>query len=326
MRAGNSAGLGLGLVSAATFGTSGAFAASLLNAGWTPGAAVTVRVVIAALVLTLPALLALRGQRNGLRRGSRSLLIYGLGAVAGAQLCYFNAVGHLPVAVALLLEYSGVLLVVGWVWIRHGHRPGRMTAAGGIAAFVGLILVLDLFSTRGTDPVGVLWGLGAAVGLAIYFVLSSATEDAPSPIVVAWGGLAIGSLALLTAGVAGVLPLAAPRTNVTLASTQVSWLVPVLGMSIIAASIAYVTGIFGARLLGARVASFVGLTEVLFAVLFAWLLLGQAPHLIQGVGGALVLAGIALVRLDETSAIAAPTSKDVQAHDPNSREAETGAT
>ena len=78
-----------------------------------------------------------------------------------------------------------------------------------------------------------------------------------------------------------------------------SWLVPVLGLSLVAAVVAYVAGIFGARLLGAKVASFVGLTEVLFAVLFAWLLLGQVLTPLQLAGGVLVIAGIALVRLDE---------------------------
>jgi drug/metabolite transporter (DMT)-like permease len=86
---------------------------------------------------------------------------------------------------------------------------------------------------------------------------------------------------------------------VTLLDTQVSWLVPVVGLSIVAAVIAYVAGIMGARLLGAKVASFVGLTEVLFAVFFAWLLLGQVLNAVQLAGGVLVLAGIALVRVDE---------------------------
>src|SRR3954451_6651602 len=67
--AGSGAGLGLALVSAATFGTSGAFASSLLVAGWTAGAAVTVRVVLAAAALTVPALLALRGRVRQLRHG-----------------------------------------------------------------------------------------------------------------------------------------------------------------------------------------------------------------------------------------------------------------
>jgi drug/metabolite transporter (DMT)-like permease len=303
--AGSSAGLGLTLVSAATFGTSGAFASSLLGTGWTAGAAVTARVVIAAVVLTVPALLALRGRLDQLRRGGGTVAVYGVVAVAGAQLCYFNAVAHLPVAVALLLEYSGVLLVVGWMWAWHGHRPGRLTGFGGLAAVVGLALVLNVLGSRGVNPAGVLWGLGAAVGLAVYFVVSSGTDDALPPIVVAWGGLAVGAPALLLAGAAGALPLAAPRTDVTLASTRVSWLVPVLGMSLVAAAVAYVAGILGARLLGARVASFVGLTEVLFAVLFAWLLLGQTPRPVQLAGGLLVVAGIALVRLDERPEVAA---------------------
>jgi drug/metabolite transporter (DMT)-like permease len=302
MRAvGSRAGLGLVLVSAATFGTSGAFAASLLTAGWTAGAAVTVRVVIAALVLTVPALLSLRGRVDQLRRGGGTVVVYGVVAVAGAQLCYFNAVQRLPVAIALLLEFSGVLIVVGWMWARHGQRPGRLTGLGGLSALVGLALVLDLLGSRGVDPVGVLWGLGAAVGLAVYFVVSSGTEDALPPLVVAWGGLTVGALTLLIAAAAGALPLAAPRTDVTLASTRVSWLVPVLGMSLVAGAVPYVAGILGARRLGARVASFVGLTEVLFAVLFAWLLLGQTPHPMQLAGGVLVVTGIALVRLDEPS-------------------------
>jgi drug/metabolite transporter (DMT)-like permease len=298
---GSRAGLGLVLVSAATFGTSGAFAASLLRAGWTAGAAVTVRVVIAALVLTVPALLSLRGRVDQLRRGGGTVVVYGVVAVAGAQLCYFNAVQRLPVAIALLLEFSGVLIVVGWMWARHGQRPGRLTGLGGLSALVGLALVLDLLGSRGVDPVGVLWGLGAAVGLAVYFVVSSGTEDALPPLVVAWGGLTVGALTLLIAAAAGALPLAAPRTDVTLASTRVSWLVPVLGMSLVAGAVPYVAGILGARRLGARVASFVGLTEVLFAVLFAWLLLGQTPHPMQLAGGVLVVTGIALVRLDEPS-------------------------
>ena len=295
-------GLALALLSAATFGTSGSFAASLIEAGWTPGAAVTVRVLVAALVLLLPALLQLRGHGRLLRRSGRTLLVYGIAAVAGAQLCFFMAVEHLSVAVALLLEYSGALLVVGWLWLRHGQRPGVLTVCGAAVSVAGLALVLELLGGAELDLVGVLWGLGAAFGLATYFVVSAQSEDALPPLVVAWGGLAVGGAALGLAGASGVLPLAAPRTDVTLLDVQVSWLVPVLGLALVAAVVAYVTGIAGARLLGAKVASFVGLTEVLFAVAFAWVLLGQSLGTVQLLGGALVLVGIALVRVDELRA------------------------
>ena len=49
--------------------------------------------------------------------------------------------------------------------------------------------------------------------------------------------------------------------------------------------IAYVAGIAAARRLGARLASFTGMAEVFFAVLFAWLLLGQLPSPMEFLGG-----------------------------------------
>jgi len=304
MRSLGGVGLGLALMSAAAFGTAGALAASLIDSGWTPAAAVTARVTIAALVLTVPALLHLRGRhaqlrRNQLRRTSGSLLVYGLLAVAGAQLCFFTAISHLSVGVALLLEYSAALLVVGWLWLRHGQRPRRLTAVGGLVALTGLALVLNLTGDQQVNLTGALWGLGAAGGLAVYFVISAGDSDALPPVVMAWGGLAVGGAVLLAAGALGVLEMRAPRVDVTLLDVELSWLVPLLSLALVAAAFAYIAGIAAARSLGARLASFVGLTEVLFAVAFAWLLLGQVPLPIQLAGGLLVLAGIALVRYDE---------------------------
>ena len=297
------AGLGLAAVSAATFGTAGSFASVLLASGWSPGAAVAVRIGIAAIVLTLPAMLALRGRWRLLRRDAVSVIAYGVAAVGIAQLCYFNAVEHLSVSVALLLEYSGTLLVVLWMWARHGQRPRRLTVIGGVVAVVGLAFVLDLTGGQRIDVVGVLWGLGAAVGLAAYFILSARVasdggESLPG-IAMAWAGMAMAALSLLAAGAVGVLPMHASMHDVAFRSVTTSWLVPVLGLSLVAAAFAYTTGIWAARMLGARLASFVGLGEVLAATLFAWLLLGQQPGVMQAVGGLLVLAGIALVRADE---------------------------
>jgi drug/metabolite transporter (DMT)-like permease len=301
-------GLALALISAATFGTSGTFASSLIATGWSPGAAVTIRVIVAAALLTVPALLQLR-RLTVSARSLRRIGVYGVFAVTGAQLCYFNAVAHLSVAVALLLEYSGILLVIGWGWARHGHRPRRLTIGGGVISLAGLVLVLDLIGSHHVDPAGVLWGLGAAVGLAVYFVMASDDTDGLPPLAIAWGGLAVGAVLLGVAAAVGVLPVHAARADVTLLHRHVSWLVPVLGMSVIAGVVAFLTGIAAARALGAKLASFVGLTEVLFAVAFAWLLLDQRLRPVQLIGGALVIAGIALVRLDEMREPGAPVTE-----------------
>ncbi|SHH54070.1 Threonine/homoserine efflux transporter RhtA [Jatrophihabitans endophyticus] len=296
---GRSVGLGLAVVSAATFGTSGSFADSLMASGWTPGGAVTVRIGLAALALTVPALFVLRGRWRSLRTGAADVAAYGLVALAGCQLFFFNAVEHLSVGVALLLEYSGTLFVVLWLWLRHGQRPSRLTVAGGLIAIVGLVLVLDLTGPQRVDLVGVLWGLGAAAGLATYFVVSSHSDAQLHPVAMAWAGCVLGFTALAVFALVGLIPFETRAADVDLGGARLSWLVPALGVALVATVAAYTTGIAAARRLGAKVASFVGLAEVLFAILFAWLLLDQQPSVLQLIGGLVVLAGIALVRVDE---------------------------
>src|SRR4051794_26810636 len=236
------AGLALAVLSAATFGTSGTFAAALLAAGWSPAAAVTTRIGVAAAVLTVPALITLRGRWHLLRANVAVIAAYGLIAVAGCQLFYFNAVDHLSVGVALLLEYSGTLLVVLWVWLRHGQRPRRLTLLGGAVALAGLVLVLDLTGEQRVDLVGVLWGLGAAAGLAFYFVLSAHTDETLPPMVMAWAGMAVGAVMLLGAGAVGIVSIHATTRDADFAGTRTSWVVPIVGLSLVAAVIAYCAG------------------------------------------------------------------------------------
>ena len=305
-------GMSLAVLSAATFGTSGAFGSSLIDAGWTPAAAVTARITLAALVLTPFAAWQLRGNWAPLVKAYRTVAAYGLVAVAGCQLAYFNALSHLSVGVALLLEYLGTILVVGWLWLRHGQRPRWLTVLGGLTAIAGLVLVLNLTSSQRVDPVGLVWGMLAAVGLAVYFVLSSGEDSPLPPLVLAWAGMCVGALALIVLGATGAIAVRAPLVDVTLFDHRVSWLVPVVWLSVVAAVIAYVCGIGAARLLGAKLSSFIGLTEVVFAVLFAWVLLSQVPALIQLAGGVLIVAGVSLVRLDELRPAKAPLLSEVR--------------
>jgi len=291
-------GVALAIVSAATFGTSGTFGASLIDSGWSPAAAVTTRITVSALVLTVPALIQLRGRWPLLRRSAWRVLAYGLIAIAGCQLFYFNAIKLMPVGVALLIEYLAVVLVVGWLWLAHGQRPRRRTIAGAVTSIAGLAMVLNLAGSARLSPVGVMWALLAAAGLAIFFVLSAGDDPLP-PVVMAWGGMCVGAVTMGVLGGSGALAMSASTRDVDFVGHRVSFLVPVLGLSLVAAVISYVVAIAAARRLGAKLASFIGMAEVLFAVLFAWVLLGQVPTPVQFAGGALILAGVTLVRLDE---------------------------
>lgn len=292
-------GLLLAVISSAAFGTSGALAKGLLAAGWTPAAAVTWRVAIGAVILAVPALLAMRGRWRLLRTGWPTVVLFGVIAVASCQLAYFLAVERLEVAIALLLEYCGVILVVGWLWIRHGQRPQPLTIFGTAIAVAGLVLVLDVFGAVQIDPIGVMWGLLAAAGLATYFVVSADDSHGLPPIALAAGGLVTGTVVLLLAGAIGVVPLGWNTSDVILSGMSVPWWLDVGLLGVVAAALAYLTGVAGTRRLGPKLASFVGLSEVLFAVLWAWLLLSELPTGLQLAGGLLILAGVAVVRLDE---------------------------
>ncbi|MBC2934105.1 DMT family transporter [Nocardioides sp. zg-1228] len=296
------AGLLLALASALTFGLSGALARGLLDTGWSAGAAVTLRTAIAALVLLVPGLLALRGRLHVLRANAGLVTVYGITAVAGAQLCYFYAVTYMQVSVALLLEYTAPVAVVVWLWVRHGHRPSGLTVIGAAIAAAGLVLVLDVVSGAELSTAGVLWALGAMVGAASYFVISADEGNGLPGISLAAGGLFVATAVLGAAGAIGVLPFRTSTADAAYAGVAVPWWVTVLALGLVTAAFAYVTGIEAGRRLGSRLASFVALGEVLAAVVWAWLLLDELPRPIQLAGGLLVLAGVVVVKLGEERA------------------------
>lgn len=297
--------LGIALLSSAVFGLSGSFAKSLLETGWTSTTAVAVRMGGAALVLLVPALIALRGNWHQVRENWKTILAFGFIGVAGCQFFFFNAVERLSVGVALLLEFLAPVLMVLWIWLATRRRPGIRTIGGTVAAVAGLVLVLDITGTVRVDPLGVLWGLAAAVCLAIYFFITARQNESLPPLVLATGGMIVGAATMLALGAAGVLPTGFSTSDVVLAGWTTAWWVPLAGLVLFSTVLAYVTGIVAARRLGSRVASFVSLTEVLFAVLWAWLLLAELPRPVQLVGGALIVLGVVLVRSDKAAGLPA---------------------
>lgn len=280
------------------FALSGPFAKSLMDAGWSPGAAVLVRIGGAGLILLIPTLLLLRGRWTSLRRSGKVIALYGTIAIAGAQVGFFNAVSYMSVGVALLIEYLAPVLLVLLVWAQTRRRPGVRTIVGTVLAILGMVLVLDLTGAQTVHPAGVAWALLAAVSLATYFVLGTKVSDELPPLVLAGGGLVIGTAVVALCGVVGLLPLVFSTADVTMLGLQMSWLVPIVSLALISTAGAYVSGIVATAKLGTRIASFVGLSEVVFAVLASWLLLAQLPGLLQLLGGVGILAGVILVRAD----------------------------
>jgi drug/metabolite transporter (DMT)-like permease len=292
-------GLLFAVASAFAFGLSGPLAKSLMEAGWSPTAAVTARLAGGAVVMAIFATIVRPDWFREAMLHRKTVVAYGLIPIAGAQLCYFNAVSHLSVGVALLLEYTAPVLVVAWLWVTTRRRPSNLTLAGVAIAIAGIMLVLDVFSGAHINLVGIAWASAAAICAACYFVMSdevAADGSGLNSITLAAGGLIVGSAAVALLGATGVMPMTFATHDAVIAGWTTSWMVPATALAVIPTAIAYTLGIMGIARLRPRFASLVGLSEVMFAVLAAWALLGEAMSPTQAVGGAVVLAGLALAR------------------------------
>jgi drug/metabolite transporter (DMT)-like permease len=299
--------------SAFAFGMSGPLGKALMEAGWSPTAAVTARLVGGAVAMAVFATFVKPDWVREAMQHWKTVFAYGLVPIAGAQLCYYNAVAHLSVGVALLLEYTSPVLVVGWVWATSRRRPSTLTLAGVGLAVAGIMLVLGIFQHGGLSAahislIGVGWGLAAAICAACYFMMSdevTADGSGLNSITLAAGGLIVGAVAVALLGASGVMPLTFTCHDTVVAGMTTSWVVPVIALALIPTAIAYTLGIMGIARLRPRFSSLVGLAEVMFAVLAAWALLGEALTPIQAVGGAVVLAGLVLARQgDRTEKVA----------------------
>jgi drug/metabolite transporter (DMT)-like permease len=293
----STAGLVMAVASALAFSSSGPFVKPLLEAGWSLGAALLVRMGVSGIILAPALFLAIRRERSFVRRHWRIVVGFGLTAVAGCQILFFSAMQRMPVAVALLIQYLAPVLLVGLAWIRTRRTPSRLVLLGSAVAVTGLVLVVDI-SGASFDLIGTLLALGAAVCVGAYFLIGERTGDDLPPLALASGGLLVGALLMAVLCVTGILPFAAPPVEVVLAGMTVPWFVPLLWVAAVGTTVGYALGVMAVPRVGARVASFVGLSEVLFALGFAWLFLAEVPAPVQFVGGALILLGVILVRMD----------------------------
>ncbi|MBF4633178.1 EamA family transporter [Agreia pratensis] len=310
-RSSTSAGLVIAVIAAATFGSSGALVKPLLESGWSPAAAVTVRALVGGVVLAPFAILILRGRWSALWRSRGRVLAMALIGVAGTQLLYFAAIQRIPVGTGILIEYMAPLLLVAFAWARTRRMPKAVVLIGSVVALVGLVMVVSPGGTSSLDILGLTLAVGAMAGCAVYYLIAAQPDDGLPPVALAAAGLLIGGIALGAVGLTGLVPFTVTSDDVALFGTAAPWWIPLLLVGVVSTAVAYATSITATQMLGSRLASFVGLLEVVAATFYAWLLLGEQLTLPQLLGGVLILVGIGFVRSEKTDAPIEPASVDL---------------
>jgi drug/metabolite transporter (DMT)-like permease len=298
-RSSTTLGLTIAVLAALTFGMSGAFIKPLLEAGWSPAAAVTIRALIGGVVLAPIALVALRGNWAALWKAGGRVAAMGFIGVAGTQLVYFAALQRIPVGTAILVEYMAPVLLVLFVWATSRHIPKAVVLIGSVVSIAGLVLVVSPGVDGALDILGLIFAGLAAVGCAIYYVIAAKPSEGLPPVALAAAGLLLGGVALGAVGLTGLVPWSMTFGLVNMLGTTVVWWIPLLIVGVLATAFAYAASITAAEMLGSRLSSFAGLLEVVAGALYAWILLGEALTWLQILGGVLILVGIGFVRSEK---------------------------
>ena len=305
-----SVGLGFAVFSAITFGGSGPFAKALIGAGFTPQQAAWLRILGAAAVL-VPLVLIFRG-RGGLRAARASwkaLVLYGLTGIAGCQTLFFLAASRLPVGVALMLEFSGPVLVVAWLKFGQKVAVPRSAAIGVSIAVVGLATVAEIWSGLRIDLIGLLAGLGAAACQATYFILIDKLTGAADPLVMTAAGSVVGAVVLTLIAAPWGTPWHVLVDTIAIGGRHAPGWVMAAWLILVSTVVAYLAGAAAVQRLSAAIGGAVAYVEVVAASIFALILLGETLRTNQIIGGAIVLVG-AFVAQSSVGKVAPPEIPD----------------
>ncbi len=290
------AGVLIAVASACCFGGSGPFAKPLIEAGLSPLSVTWLRVAGGALLM-VP--FAIR-HAGVVRRAPKLLLAYGLVAIAGVQGFYFAAIASIPVGVALLIEFLGPVMVLGWSRFVL-RRPVPPRAAIGVAlAVAGLAGVVQVWSGLSFDPLGLLLALGAACCQAAYFILADTGAEV-DPRGLAAYGLLVGAAVLTLIVRPWSVDWSVLGGTVTLSGHGLPAVVAVVWIVLASTVLAYLTGILAVRRLSAPIAGAIAYLEPVVATVLAWWLLGEQLGAVQLTGGALVLVGAYVAQRSATA-------------------------
>ena len=234
------------------------------------------------------------------------LVFYGVFGVALMQWSYSNAVSLLPISVALLIEYTAIVIVplVSLLLFKEKVRPRLWF---GIAAvLIGLAIVSNIWNSA-LNPLGVAWAIMAAVCLSIYFLIGEHTQrkrDAMSTLFYTFAVAAIFWAIMNLINPGKVIDI---NLEFNLGGNLSGISMPVwaglLWIGIMGSFIPMLLDYIALGNLSATAVGVIATAETVFATVFAWAWLNESMTTLEVIGGLIVVAGIILAETSRTSSI-----------------------
>ncbi|MCD9145330.1 DMT family transporter [Streptomyces albireticuli] len=307
-------------VAAASWGTTGATADLVMEAGglgpvaltfWRTAGGLLLLLAVRALRRRGAARTARRAPRAAgtLPRGAARILVTGLGLTV-FQVAYFGAVDGTGIAVGTVVTLGAapVLVAIGGR-LFMGERLGGGGVLAVAGAFTGLsVLMLGNDGTGAVRPVGVALALLSAAGYAVVTLYARSLEHqgrAADPFTTTVSSFVVGTVALLPfAAVEGLWP----RTREL---GRVLWLTGYLVT--VPTALAYGLFFAGLVVVRATTVSVITLLEPVTAAAIAVLLLGERLTAATAAGTAVLLCAVVALAVAETRGRGARTAGVVAA-------------
>ena len=286
------------LAGAILFGFNAPVSKVVLGAGIEPARLAALRATGAALGLFGVLAVASPSRLRVSWRHLPALAVLGLTATALIQWLYFVAIDRLPVGIALLLEFTGPLMVAVWSHVVLRQRQPRQVRLALGLTLAGLALAAQVWRDAGLDPVGAA-GLGAGACLATFYLLGQHTIDDLDPITTSFWMLVFAAAFWAVAQPWWSFDFGVLTQRTSLLGAADGVLVPVwlpLAWVVVLGTMApYALEVTALRHLAATTCGVVATIEPVVAAAAAWLWLDEVLSTTQVIGGAVVLCGVAVV-------------------------------
>jgi drug/metabolite transporter (DMT)-like permease len=302
------------LVGSTLFAANASVSKVVLDAGIQPARLTALRCLGAAVVLGAVLGLTQPGRLRIAWRDLPTLIVLGLSGAALIQWLYFVAIDRLPVGIALLLEFTGPLLIALYSRVVLRHAIARQVWLALAIALAGLALVAQVWHDAGLDPVGVAAGLAAAACLATFYLLGQRTVEDRDPLNLAFWMFAVAAVFWSVAQPWWNFDVGVLGEKTSLLGRLDGFDVPVgLALAwvvVLGTLVPYAFNVAALRHISATATGIIGMIEPVTAAAVAWLWLDQVLNATQLAGGALVLVGVTLVQTAQTPAPAATSPAD----------------
>ena len=286
------------LTGAVLFGFNGAVSKVILDSGLSSLRLTEVRstgafvVLLVSLLIAAPRLLRVR------REELPFLAVFGAVGLASVQLFYFLSIHRLPLGVALLLEYTAPLLVALWArFVLHQQVRPRLWLALGLALF-GLSLVVQVWTGITLDGVGLGFGVITAVSFAAYILMAEHEVGRRDPVSLACYGFFFAALLFALIQPWWSFPFSFVGERISLLGHLSAHHLPVwallLWVVVLGTVIPFLLVIGALRHISATRAAIAAMAEPVAASIVGWAWLGESLDASQLVGGAVVIAAIAI--------------------------------